>query len=144
MEDVLWNGDKQVGKNADRRREYSYSPGPALNNFRCARPHETEQHGRTQLQRQYCDRGAGNVLHGSYLKLRTQFFFAEQSELLYTGRYVPGTSSQTIYIYKQVIVDHKGNIHLGDTHFNTPEPGTLGLLGAGLLTMAGMIRRRFV
>ena len=64
---------------------------------------------------------------------------------LYTGRKITGTTTQTIYIYyHQIIKDHKGNIHLGDTHFNTPEPGTLGLFGAGLLTMAGMIRRRFV
>lgn len=63
---------------------------------------------------------------------------------LYTGRTVTGTTTQTIYIYyRQVIVDHKGNIHLGDTHFNTPEPGSLGLLGVGLVAIAGMVRRRF-
>lgn len=62
---------------------------------------------------------------------------------LYTGRTITGTTTQTIYIYyNQVIKDHKGNIHLGDTRFNAPEPGTLGLLGVGLLTMAGIIRRR--
>ncbi len=62
---------------------------------------------------------------------------------LYTGRTITGNTTQTIYIYyKQVIKDHKGNIHLGDTNLGTPEPGTLGLMGVGLLTMAGIIRRR--
>jgi hypothetical protein len=62
---------------------------------------------------------------------------------LYTGRTVTGTTKQTIYLYRnQVMQDHKGNIHLGDANFNTPEPGTLGLMGAGLLAVAGMIRQR--
>ena len=62
---------------------------------------------------------------------------------LWTGRSVTGKTTQTVYIYyHQVIKDHKGNIHLGDTQFNTPEPGSLGLLGVGLVAMAGMIRRK--
>lgn len=63
--------------------------------------------------------------------------------LLWTGRYVSGTTTQTIYTYKnQEIVDHKGNISLGSTHFATPEPGTLGMLGTGLVTIAGIFRRK--
>ena len=63
---------------------------------------------------------------------------------LYDGRTVTGSTTQTIYVYyNQVIKDHKGGIHLGDTHLNVPEPGTLGLMGIGLLAMAGTIRRRF-
>ena len=62
---------------------------------------------------------------------------------LYTGRTVSGTTTQTIYTYKnQEIIDHKGNIKLGQTHLNTPEPSTLGLLGTGLLAIGGAFRRK--
>jgi hypothetical protein len=61
----------------------------------------------------------------------------------YTGRTVTGTTTQTIYTYwNQETVDHKGNIKLGMTHLNTPEPSTLGLLGTGLVAIAGMLRRK--
>lgn len=61
------------------------------------------------------------------------------------ARTVSGTTTQTITLYQnQWKIDHKGGIHLGDTHLNIPEPGTLGLLGTGLLAMAGSIRRRFL
>lgn len=64
---------------------------------------------------------------------------------LYTGRMVTGTTTQTIYTYKdQEVIDHKGNIKLGQIHLNTPEPGTLGLLGSGLVAIAGMLRRKKV
>ena len=62
---------------------------------------------------------------------------------LYPGRIGTGTTTQNIYTYKdQEIIDHKGNIKLGQTHLNTPEPSTLGLLGSGLITIAGMLRRK--
>lgn len=62
---------------------------------------------------------------------------------LFTGRMVTGTTTQTIYTYKnQEVIDHKGNISLGQNHLNTPEPSTLGLLGSGLIAMAGMLRRK--
>lgn len=63
---------------------------------------------------------------------------------LYNGRTASGTTTQTIYIYhNQVIRDHKGNIHLGTTHLSTPEPGTLSMIGLGLLAMGTGIRYRF-
>jgi PEP-CTERM motif len=63
--------------------------------------------------------------------------------MLWTGRTVSGTTTQTIYTYwNQEKVDHKGNINLGMTHVATPEPGTLGLLGTGLIAIAGFLRRK--
>jgi len=62
---------------------------------------------------------------------------------LYTGRTVTGYTSQTIWAFTdQEPYDHKGSLHMGNGHLNTPEPGTLGLLGVGLLLMAGTVRRR--
>jgi PEP-CTERM motif len=63
--------------------------------------------------------------------------------MIWTGRTVSGTTTQTIYTYwNQEKVDHKGNINLGVTHLATPEPGTLGLLGTGLIAVAGLLRRK--
>lgn len=64
---------------------------------------------------------------------------------LWTGRYVSGTTTQTIYTYwNQEKVDHKGDIYLGKTHLTTPEPSTLGLLGIGLFAIGGVLRRKIV
>jgi hypothetical protein len=61
----------------------------------------------------------------------------------WTGRTVTGNTTQTIYTYwNQETVDHKGNIKLGLTHLNTPEPSTLGLLGTGLIAIARVFRRK--
>jgi hypothetical protein len=59
------------------------------------------------------------------------------------GRTVSGTTTQFITLYKnQWSVDHKGNIGLGRTNLLVPEPGTLGLLGTGLIGIAGTMRRK--
>jgi hypothetical protein len=59
--------------------------------------------------------------------------------------YVTGTTSQTIQLYKnQWYRDESGEILLGKTNLNTPEPGTLGLLGTGLVAVAGMLRRKLI
>ncbi|HKM85956.1 MAG TPA: PEP-CTERM sorting domain-containing protein [Terriglobales bacterium] len=63
--------------------------------------------------------------------------------MLYTGRDVTGNTTQNITLYKnQWSQDHMGLIRLGNSHLNVPEPGTLGLLGTGLIAMAGSMRRK--
>jgi len=62
---------------------------------------------------------------------------------LYTGRTVTGTTTQDITIdNKGQLGKGIGHIGTGGGHINTPEPGTLGLLGTGLLGVAGMFRRK--
>ena len=62
---------------------------------------------------------------------------------LYTGRMVTGMTTETITILNgQQLNQGIGHIGLGNTTLSTPEPGTLGLLGIGLLGMAGMFRRK--
>ncbi len=62
---------------------------------------------------------------------------------LYTGRTVTGTTTQEIKIDNAGQLNKGvGHIGTGGTHLNTPEPGTLGLLGTGLLAVAGMFRRK--
>lgn len=62
---------------------------------------------------------------------------------LWNGRMVTGTTSQTIYTkWNQEEIDHKGSIKLGSTHITTPEPSTLGLMGTGLVGLAGLFRRK--
>ena len=64
---------------------------------------------------------------------------------IWTGRSVTGTTTQIIYAYtNQYPTDHKGGIHLGNTQLTVPEPGTLGLLGTGLLGIAGTLRRKLL
>jgi hypothetical protein len=60
---------------------------------------------------------------------------------LWNGRMVSGTAHEFIYVYKnQWAQDGKGGISHGNLAI--PEPGTLGLLGTGLLGLAGTFRRK--
>jgi hypothetical protein len=62
---------------------------------------------------------------------------------LYNGHFVTGTTVQTIYSVPGQITAGVGHIRVGGTILPTPEPGTLGLLGTGLVAIAGMLRRKF-
>jgi len=61
---------------------------------------------------------------------------------LFNGVNVTGVTSQTITTHPGQLSQGIGHITLGDTTLTTPEPGTLGLLGTGLLGIAGMFRRK--
>ena len=63
--------------------------------------------------------------------------------MFWDGRTVSGTTTQTIYAFKnQWYQDGKGGIRIGNSNIAVPEPGTLGLLGTGLIAIAGSMRRK--
>lgn len=65
--------------------------------------------------------------------------------MYYDGRTVNGTTTQYIYAYtNQWLQDRKGGISLGKSNLAVPEPGTLGLLGTGLIFVAGSLRRKLL
>jgi PEP-CTERM motif len=62
--------------------------------------------------------------------------------MLFNGHLVTGKVTEMIQTFKnQEIVDHRGNVMFGSLT-TVPEPGTLGLFGAGLITIGGLFRRR--
>ena len=64
--------------------------------------------------------------------------------MLYTGRIVSGVTTQNFFTIQPQLDAGVAHIRGGVTTLSTPEPGTLGLLGAGLVGVAGMFRRKLM
>jgi PEP-CTERM motif len=60
----------------------------------------------------------------------------------YDGKTVSGTRPESFYTVPGQLGKEIGHISLGTTQLSIPEPGTLGLLGTGLIGIAGIFRRR--
>jgi hypothetical protein len=64
--------------------------------------------------------------------------------MLYNGRIVSGVTTQNFFTTASQLNSGIAHIRGGTTTLSTPEPGTLGLLGAGLVGVAGMFRRKLM
>jgi hypothetical protein len=65
------------------------------------------------------------------------------SGMLYTGRTVSGTFKETIFSTSHQLSQGIGHIGGGTTRLITPEPGTLSMLGTGLIAIAGLFKHKF-
>ncbi len=64
--------------------------------------------------------------------------------MLWNGYSATGTTSQNMVTFNNGWRGGGGEVKIGYTILSTPEPGTLGLLGTGLVCIAGMFRRKLV
>ena len=68
------------------------------------------------------------------------------SGMLWNGRDASGTTTQNFFTNSHWTGNGNGRVGLGVTNgvTSTPEPGTLGLLGTGIVGIAGMFRRKLM
>ncbi len=66
------------------------------------------------------------------------------SGMLWDGRAISGSTIQNLFSSKGQIASGIGHINMGTTGLGAPEPGTLGLLGTGLVAIGGMFRRKMM
>ncbi len=81
-----------------------------------------------------------SVSHG----IRYYTLTGEIAGLLYGGRWVTGTTTQDFSTTGAQLSQGIGHISMGSSGLTVPEPGTLGLLGTGLVGIAGLFRRKLI